>query len=40
MTTKNAILVQYDINEEAYRRRSDGETNRELAVKLMELQRK
>ena len=43
---KNAILVRYDINEEAYRRRfrstvrSDGETNRELAVKLMELQRK
>ena len=43
---KAAILQRYDINEEAYRRRfrtaarGDGETNREHAVRLMELQRK
>ena len=41
-----AILQRYDINEEAYRRsfrtttRAAGETNREYAVKLMDLQRK
>ena len=43
---KAAILQRYDINEEAYRRRfrtvarGVGETNREYAVKLMDLQRK
>ena len=43
---KAAILQRYDINEEAYRRRfrtatrGAGETNREYAVKLMDLQRK
>ena len=43
---KAAILQQYDINEEAYRRRfrtavrAAGETNREYAVKLMDLQKK
>ena len=43
---KTAILARYDINEEAYRRRfrsmtrKDGETNRELAVRLMDLQKK
>ena len=43
---KTAILARYDINEEAYRRRfrtevrKDGETNRELAVRLMDMQRK
>ena len=43
---KNAILVWYDINKEVYHRwfrstvRSDGEKNRKLAVKLIELQRK
>ncbi len=37
---KTAILVRYGVNEEAYRRRfravsrHDGETNRELAVRL------
>ena len=43
---KTAILQRYDINEEAYRRRfrtvarEAGETNREYAVKLMDLQQK
>ena len=43
---KAAILKHYDINEEAYRcrfhtaTRGAGETNREYAVKLMDLQRK
>ena len=43
---KTAILACYDINEEAYRRRfrtaarRDGETNHELAVRLMDMQRK
>ena len=43
---KAAILQRYDINEEVYRRRfrtttrAAGETNREYAVKLMDLQRK
>ena len=41
---KTAVLQRYDINEEAYRRRfrtttrGAGETNREHAVKLMDLQ--
>ena len=41
---KAAILIRYGINEEEYRRRfrsarrKDGETNRELAVRLMEWQ--
>ena len=43
---KTAVLTRYDINEEAYRRRfrtttrMEGETNRELAVKMMDLQTK
>ena len=43
---KAAILTRYDINEEAYRRRFrsatrlEGETNRELTVRLMDLQLK
>ena len=43
---KNAILARYDINEEAYRRRfrtatrGTEQTNRELAVRLMDLQKK
>ena len=43
---KKAVLARYDVNEEAYRRRfraltrSNGETNREVAVKLMDLQQK
>ena len=43
---KAAILARYDINEEAYRRRfrtatrKGGESNRELAVRLMDLQGK
>ena len=43
---KAAILQSYDINEESYRRRfrttvrAVGETNREYAVKLMDMQRK
>ena len=43
---KPAILTRYDINEEAYRRRfrsatrKEGETNRELAVRLMDQQLK
>ena len=43
---KAAILIRYDINEEAYRRRfrsaarGRGETNRELAVRMMDLQAK
>ena len=43
---KKAVLACYDDNEEAYRRRfcaltrSNGETNREVAVKLMDLQQK
>ena len=45
-TLKAAILTRYDINEEAYRRRfraagrRQGETNRELAVRMMDLQGK
>ena len=41
---KSTILARYDINEEAYRRRfrnsqrKEGESNRELAVRLMDLQ--
>ena len=43
---KAAILIRYGINDEEYRRRfrserrKDGETNRELAVRLMEWQAK
>ena len=43
---RNAILAHYDINEEAYRRRfrtatrGPGQTNRELAVRQMDLQKK
>ena len=43
---KAAILLRYGVNEEAYRRRfrtasrKDGETNRELAVRLLDLQKK
>ena len=43
---KAAILLRYGVNEEAYRRRfraanrKDGETNRELAVRLLDLQSK
>ena len=43
---RNAILARYDINEEAYRRRfrtatrGPGQTNRELAVRQMDLQKK
>ena len=43
---KTAVLTRYDINEEAYRRRfrtttrMEGETNRELAVRMMDLQTK
>ena len=43
---KAAILICYDINEEVYRRRfrsaarGRGETNRELAVRMMDLQAK
>jgi hypothetical protein len=43
---KTAILARYDITEEAYRRRfgtatrKDGETNREVAVRLMDVQTK
>ena len=43
---KSAILIRYGINDEEYRRRfrserrKDGETNRELAVRLMEWQAK
>ena len=43
---KAAILARYDIHEEAYRRRfrtvkrEEGESNRELAVRLMDLQGK
>ena len=43
---KAAILTRYDINEEAYRRRfrsasrGRGETNRELAIRMMDLQAK
>ena len=43
---KAAILIRYGINEEEYKRRfrsarrKDGETNRELAVKLMKWQAK
>ena len=43
---KAAVLARYDINEEAYRKRfrsssrSDGETNREVAVRLMDLLQK
>ena len=46
MGIKAAILIRYGINEEEYRRRfrsarrKDEETNRELAVKLMEWQAK
>ena len=42
---KAAILTRYDINNEAYRHRfrtasrEGGESNRELAVRLMDLQR-
>ena len=45
-TLKAAILQRYDVNEEAYRRRfrsttrGQGETNRELAVRIMDLQGK
>lgn len=45
-TIKAAILIRYGINEEEYRRRfrsakrNDGETNRELAMRLMEWQGK
>ena len=41
---KAATLLRYGVNEEAYRRRfqaadrKDGETNRELAVRLLDLQ--
>ena len=43
---KVAILLRYGVNEDAYRRRfrassrKDGETNRELAVRLLDLQNK
>ena len=43
---KTAVLLRYGVNEEAYRRRfraanrKDGETNRELAVRLLDLQNK
>ena len=43
---KTAILARYDITEEAYRRRfrtatcKDGETNRELTLRLMDMQNK
>ena len=43
---KAAILIRYDINEEAYRcrfrsaTRGRGETNCELAVRIMDLQAK
>ena len=43
---KSAILLRYGVYEEAYRRRfraanrKDGETNRELAVRLLDLQNK
>ena len=43
---KAAVLARYDINEEAYRRRfrsstrKEGETNREVAVRLMDLLQK
>ena len=43
---KTAVLQRYGVNEEAYRRRfraanrQDGETNRELAVRLLDLQSK
>ena len=45
-TLKEAILARYDIKEEAYRRRfwtvsrRRGETTRELAIRLMDLQDK
>ena len=43
---KTAVLLRYGVNEEAYRRRfraasrREGETNRELAVRLLDLQTK
>ena len=43
---KSAVLARYDVNEEAYRQRfrtanrKDGESNRELAMRLMDLQTK
>ena len=43
---KTAVLARYDINEESYRRRfrsmtrKAGETNREVAVRLMDVQQK
>eukprot|EP00731_Ephydatia_muelleri_P003650 Em0001g3650a len=43
---KDAILIRYNINEEAYRstfrteKRKDGETNREFSVRLMDLLQK
>ena len=43
---KAAVLARYDIDEEAYRKRfrsstrSEGETNREVAVRLMDLLQK
>ena len=43
---KTAVLTRYDINEEAIRRRfrttsrMEGETNRELAIRMMDLQTK
>ena len=43
---KAAILLRYGMNEEAYRRRfrtasqKEGETNQELAVRLLDLQKK
>ena len=43
---KAAILLRYGVNEDAYRRRfravsrKDGETNRELAIRLLDLQNK